>query len=172
MTYQIVPTRMVHVAPMARAMREGAKDTICALGLNSRRVLHDAVVGSHYCRVAIKDGKPIAMWGLKGVMLSGYAFVWLALSAPAQAMPRRVIVEATHELARMGEQFEELATTVLPEDDAAIRLAAFLGFHDQHEKDGTTMPYRDRVKQLKHDPRHRVAFGGAEVIALGWHGRA
>ena len=172
MNYEIVRGRLIHVGRMARAMRDDAAATIGAFGFDPKRALRDAVIGSHYCRAAVVDGRPVAMWGLRGALLSDHAMVWLVLSKDVTGMPRAIITEARREMAAFGEQYDELATTVLPEDDAAIRFASFLGFHDRHDEEHDEMTRKERAEDMRHNPRHRIPVRDGYVIALGWHGAA
>lgn len=170
MIYEVVPGKITHVRPMARKLRQAASINIGAYGYDPRRVLHDAFVTSHYCRTALIDGEPEAMWGLKGPLVSEAAVVWLVLSERATSMPQLIVSEAKFHLAQMGAEYSELATTVLPDDEASIRFAAFLGFHDHHNEEQVKMTHKQRAAQLRHNPRHRIPMGDSYVIALGWHG--
>lgn len=170
MMVEIVPTKAIHIRPLAMKWRNTAQIGVMHHGYNPRRALHDAVIKSHFCRTALVDGKPEAMWGLMGPMLSEHALVWLAMSDQVTRFPKLVFTEARRQLEAMGQCYAELATTVLPEDRAAIAFAVALGFHDRH--DDETKSRKQRMAELLTDPRHRLVLGDKYVIALGWHGNA
>lgn len=166
--YTVVPASVRHLRPMSRQLRAAACITLQGFGLDPRAALHRAFLASSYCRTALQDGKPVAMWGVKSVMLGDTAAVWLVLSEAVTSMPVAIVREARAELARVMETKREVAITVLPDDEAAIRFAVFLGFHDRDNDDG----HRSRKElcaDIVKDPQHRVPIGDSYVIALGYH---
>ena len=165
MTYAVVPASIRHVRPMARQLRAAACITLQGFGLNAREALRRAYVASSYCRTAVADGKPIAMWGVKNTVLGDTGIVWLVLSEAVTRMPVAVVKEARAELAKMMERLSEIAITVLPDDIAAIRFAVALGFHDREDE----MPRKEMCEAILADPRYRVPVGDQFVIALGYH---
>lgn len=114
------------------------------------------------------DGKPIAMWGVKNTMLGNTGVVWLVLSEAVTHMPVAVVKEARAELAAVMERLDEIAITVLPDDEAAIRFAVYLGFHDRDNDDGQ-MSRKELCRSILADPQYRVPIGDSYVIALGYH---
>lgn len=166
--YSIVKASIRHVRPMSRKLRSAASITLQGFGLHPRPALHRAFLASSYCRTALMDGEPIAMWGVKSVLLSDTAAVWLVLSDAVTRMPVAVVKEARAELARVMASNREVAITVLPDDEAAIRFAVFLGFHDRDNDDGH-LSRRDLCRAIVEDPQHRIPVGDHYVIALGYH---
>lgn len=167
-TYSVVPASIRHLKPMAAQLRAAACITLQGFGLKPRPALHRAFVASSYCRTALMDGKPIAMWGVKATMLGDTALVWLVLSETVTAMPISIVKEARSELAKVMETKREIAITVLPDDEAAIRFAVYLGFHDRDNDDGH-LSRKALCQAIVADPRHRVPIGDSYVIALGYH---
>ncbi len=170
MTHEIVRASPLHLRPLTRTLRTAACITLDRYDINPRLALHRAFMSSHYCRTALIDGRPVAMWGLEGSLLGDLAFVWLVLSNEASSMPMTVMREARRELASVMENYVEVATTVLPDDDAAIRFAIYLGFHNEDEQ--LDLPLRERIRRVKDNPEYRFPVGDHYVIGLGCHGGA
>ena len=162
----IVPASIRHVKPMGSKLRAAACITLQGFGMEPRRALHRAFLASHYCRTALVDGKPVAMWGVKGTMLGDSAIVWLVLSNDVTRMPITIVRTAKAELAKVMESNNEVAITVLPDDEAAVRFAVHLGFHDR-EDEGLTK--RELCEQIITDPKYRIPIGDSFVIAMGYH---
>jgi hypothetical protein len=169
-THQIVKASPRHIRPLAKRMRSAACMTLQGFGFDPRRALHRVFVASGWARCALIDGRPVAMWGVAGPLLGESAYVWLVISDDVTGLSRRIVEEARRELAEIAEGYEELATTVLPTDDAALRFAVFLGFHDRHDEGTERLSRKAKCKQLKDDPRHRIPVGDQYVIGLGYHG--
>ncbi len=165
-SYTVEPASVRHIRPMAKHIRAAAAITLQGFGFEPRVALHRAFVASRYCRTALMDGEPIAMWGVKGSMLDEVAFVWLVLSDGVTHMPVAVVKEAQAELAKIMESVDEVAITVLPDDEAAIRFAVYLGFHD---RDDIRLSRRELVKAIMADPQYKVPIGDSFVVALGYH---
>lgn len=168
MTYEIVPASVLHLKPMTRKLRSAACITLSRYDIDPRLALHRAFMASHYCRTALANGAPIAMWGFEGTLLGNTAYVWLVLSNSITTIPLPIMREARRELATIMENYTEVATTVLPDDDAAIRFAIHLGFHDSDDQ--LELPVRERVMRVKADPQYRIPVGDHYVIGLGLHG--
>ena len=80
-------------------------------------------------------------------------------------MPFSIVREARSELALIMGRYHELATTVLPDDDDAIRFAVYLGFHD---RDGSASR-KELIAAIKADPKYKIPVGDSYVIGLGYH---
>lgn len=167
--YSVVQASIGHIKPMAAQMRTAACVTLQGFGFRPREALRRAYVSSRYCRTAVIDGRPVAMWGITGPLLSDGAYVWLVLSDRIASMPVAVVREARAELARFMTNYRELAITVLPDDEAAIRFALYLGFHDREEPDGSLLPRKALLREIMTNPKHRIPVGDSYVIALGYH---
>lgn len=166
MDYEVVPASVRHLKPMSAQLRAAACITLQDFGIDPRHALHRAFIASRYCRTALMDGRPIAMWGVKGTMLGDTAAVWLVLSQDVTHMPVAVVKEAQAELARIMQTVDEIAITVLPDDEAAIRFACHLGFHDRED---IRLSRKELVRAIMDDPKYRIPIGDQFVIALGYH---
>ncbi len=131
---EIVPASPRHIRPLAKRLRAGACVALMDRGFDPRRALHDAFMGSHYCRAALVDGRVAAMWGLEGPLLGGAAKIWLALSEEVGHLPVMIVREARRELAEIAAVYGGIEAAVLPEDQAAVRFASFLGFREHGER--------------------------------------
>ena len=166
--FEVVRTSPHYIRPMARRMRAAAAVSLQGYGFDPRRALHRVVLDSAYCRTAKVDGEVVAMWGIVAPVLASTAYVWLVMSDEIAKVPRFVVQTAKEELAEMMETYEEVATTVLPDDEAAIRFALYLGFHDNDDEEPAS--HKVRAQRLRENPRHRIPIGDHFVIALGYHG--
>lgn len=126
--YSIVKASVRHVKPMALNMRPAGYFAMQHYGGDPRRAVFQAFRQSFYCRVALIDDKPVAMWGVAGTLLNDRAEVWLVLSHEIGNMPLAIVREARTELNKVTEDYSYLEATILPEDAASIRFAQFLGF--------------------------------------------
>ena len=172
MKYEVVKGSILHVKPMARRVRAAAAITLEGYGYEPRSALHRIFIRSFYCRTALVDGHPVAMWGVTGTMLSESAYVWLVMSDEIAAFPRAIVREAKAQLASIMNGYDEVATTVLPDDDAAIRFALYLGFHDRHDDQAERLPRKAMERVIRENPRYRIPVGDSYVIELGYHAGA
>ncbi len=168
MTPEIVPASILHVKPMAARMRAAACATLQSFGFEPRMALRRAFLRSLMARTALMDGKPVAMWGVQGNLLDDTALVWLVMADDIANIPRTIVREARRELKSIMENYEEAATTVLPDDEAAIRFAVYLGFHDRHDDDEPASR-KDIERSIRENPRNKIPIGDSFVIGLGYH---
>jgi hypothetical protein len=168
LSYSIVPASIRHIKPMAARLRAAACITLQGFGYEPRRALHRVFLNSFYCRTAMVEGRPVAMWGITGTLLNDAAYVWLVMSDDIANIPRSITREAKTELSRIMENYREIATTVLPDDEAAIRFAVYLGFHDNHEG-GEHQSRKELERQIRENPKLRIPIGDSYVIGLGYH---
>ena len=117
--------------------------------------------------IALINGEPEAMWGFQCSPLGDEAFAWLVISDAVTRLPKVIVKEARYHIALIAERYSELAVTVLPDDETAIRFAVFLGFHDNHDEG--KMTHKALSDRIRTNPRHLVPVGDTHVIALGWH---
>lgn len=128
MKIEIVNAKRYHCGHMARLMRVEHHAALLRMQVPIHREIRRTFDLSFYRRSAFLDGDLAAMWGLEGSMLSSAARVWLVLSQHVLKHPTLILRHAAREIERMAATRSELVTTVIPDDDAAHRLVAFLGF--------------------------------------------
>lgn len=162
MTYEIVKASARHVRPMSKRMRVAGSIAMQNYGENPRSALHRVFVASTYCRTALIDDKPAAMWGVAGNLLSETAFVWLVLAEETGRMPHAIVREARSELQRVMDNYSRIMMTVLPDDAPSVRFALHLGFRPM---DGDFMG--DEHDALT-NPRFRIPTGDSYVVQMGY----
>lgn len=128
MNYEISPSCIRHVKPLARLLRPAACITLQSFGENVRRSLQQAYLSSSYSRTALVDGAPVAMWGIQGVLLMDYAIVWLAMSETITQRPLAVVRCAKRELETMSDRAGRLYARISKDDERARLFAETLGF--------------------------------------------
>lgn len=137
MNYAIESAQPWHIGQILRRIRKNHLTAINAtLGRNAHVELKTMFEASaSFRRVAIVDGRLLAMWGVTGSLLNHGGHVWLILTQEATQYPLAIIKEAKRQIQEMMITRDELATTVLDSDFDACNFAAFLGFHVHHNSD-------------------------------------
>lgn len=174
--FQVIDAKPWHVGQMIRILRKQHQQAMAPLGVNGHRELRTAFDGSYMRRAWLIDGKLTGLGGVVGQTLESVGRVWLALSDEARNYPIEVIKEARRQLAEIMRTKHELATTVLPEDAAAIRLACFLGFHCAQEGRGqvalSKFSRRDLATYVSETPDIRVPLGKSYGMVMAYRGEA
>lgn len=147
---------------MSNCMRAAGAIAVEAYGYSPRPALHRAFVASSHCRTALKDGKPVAMWGVSAPILGDTAIVWLVLAEKTGIVPYAIVREARAELQRVADFYPRILMTVLPDDEASVRFALHLGFLPT---DGEL--FGDEKNALT-DPRFRIPVGDQYVIQMAY----
>ena len=155
---------------MSAGLRAAAFLTLQSYGQDPRKALFRAFLTSFYCRTALIDNRPVAMWGVAGSLLGETAFVWLVIAQDIVKLPLSIVREARDELARIMENYGEIATTVLPDDEAAVRFAVFFGFQGGGYNDGKSRQQIQR--EISENPDLRIPVGDNYVVALSYHPEA
>jgi hypothetical protein len=105
--------------------------------------------------------------------MAPFGVVWLALTQEATKYHRAILKETRRELDTIMRSKRELVTTLMGEDDAAKRFAAFLGFHVAHdglgERATSSQERRRFVRYISENPELRIPVGGTFVIGVGYH---
>ncbi len=173
MRIEIVPAKRHYCGKLARTLRREHRWALERRGFNVHRELRTTYESSYLCRACLFDGEVVAMWGALGSALSPFAFVWACLSERAARRPLLLIRETRKQLVEIAADKRELVTCVLPEDEAAQRFAAFVGFHANHEGPGRrawSKQGRDALLDfIRNAPDNRVFFGSGYLIRLGYH---
>jgi hypothetical protein len=158
---------------MARRLRAAQRESLISAGLDPHRELRARFDDSYLARAWLIDGRLAALGGIVGTILSFYGFVWLVLSEEAGQHPVTIVKEARRQLAEIMITKHELATAIVTSDAAAIRLAAFLGFHAAHQ--GPGMPAHCRAQrqtlaaEVAGNPALRIPVGKVFAVAMGYH---
>ena len=171
--FRIIPARPFHCGMMVRRLR--AEHAIAAdrVGQDAHRELRAVFEQSSLRRALMIDGSLAGLGGVTGGLMAATGFVWLALTQAAIKYPTTIVRLAQRQLREIMATRIELATTVLGGDEAALRLAVFLGFHVEDDGPGAAACSRSSRAYLKSyiescpDLRHPV--GAGYYIALGYH---
>lgn len=167
--YAVVEAKPWHCGRMSRILRAEHKRAVAATNIHKEM---SSVFGQSYLRrSALVDGRPVAMWGVIGTLVSAEGYVWLALSDEAARYPVAVLREAKRQLAAIMQTKRELATTIDVDDSAARRFAVFFGFHVAHDEGGspaTTKAERRRLLDYL-DKREDIRLGDGKIIPMGLH---
>jgi hypothetical protein len=162
-----------YAGQMIRHLRTEHQVAFAAVGLNAHRELRSTMAESAYRRAAFLDGRLAALWGVTGSELSPFGFAWLTLTDEAARHPFLVLRQAKRQLDEIMLTKVELATTVLQNDHAALRLCAWLGFHAGHQGPGAPATSRYGRKTLmefvRTNPDLRCQAGNSYAVPLGYH---
>lgn len=173
MKTEIVDARLHHCGQMSRLLRTEHHGALAKLGINTHRELRARYNESPFRKAWIVDGELAALGGVMGSTLATAGFVWLALSQRATRYPLAIVREARRQLDEIMLVKRELATTIINGDEAAKRLAIFLGFHVSHGGRGdrafSRFGRRDLASFIETYPDSRIAIGNNFVIAMGYH---
>jgi hypothetical protein len=172
-TFSIIPAKPWHCGQMCRLLRHAHREATDRVGADAHRELRDLFDQSVCRRVWLADGEMIALGGVTGSLISPLGFVWLALSQRALRFPVALVKEARKQLDEIMVTKRELATTIIGGDEAAKRLAVFLGFHVEdagpgqaaHSRFGRRMLYR----HLDTETELRIPVGHGYAIPMGYH---
>lgn len=128
MSYTVVQGRRTHIAPVANGMSIEDKDHLARAGFTPRSAVRRMFLDS--CRVwtAVMDGRPVAMWGIRGPMMADSGEAWLVLTGGLRRRPFAVVKEAMRGLAKMLEIKREITSSMICFDKRACRFAEALGF--------------------------------------------
>ena len=175
-TFATIPAKPWHCGQMCRLLRHEHRNTIAQLGIDCHAELRARFEASSFRKAWLIDGRLAALGGIMGAPLASSGFVWLALSEQARRYPIAIVKEARRQLDAVMVVKRELATTVLNGDEAAKRLAIFLGFHVSHDGPGqqafSRFGRRSLARHLDSDPDLRIPIGEGFAVALGYHHEA
>lgn len=176
MKLDIVPGRLRFCGQLCRALRVDHAYALMRRDVPIHRELRAMFARSFYTRAAFIDGHLAAMWGAEGSMIGSEAFLWLALSQYALRYPVTVLRHARREIELLASTRQTLVTTVIPEDEPALRLATFLGFESPDGFGGgparSAISRRNLIQYMERSPHLLVQAGGAQQIGLVWHREA
>jgi hypothetical protein len=158
---------------MCRLLRHEHQEAAMRVGLDAHKEMRALFDMSAFRKAWLADGKLIGLGGVVGTVISPGGFIWLALSEQAKKYPIALVKEARRQLDEIMVTKVELATTIIGGDDAAKRLAVFLGFHVADIGPGMTarsrFGRRDLSRYLDSDPELRIPLGGSYAIRMAYH---
>lgn len=170
---RIAPARAWHCGRMVRAMRRDHREALERRGIDVHREMRRAYEASWWRGVLLVDDELVALGGVKGNLLSPVGDCWLCLSQTARHYPLlllRTMANLRDTIMATGKR--ELVATVLPDDDAAQRFAAFLGFHTAEIGPGqraySKAGRRALIDFMRHDPDCRIGAAAGYVIRMGY----
>jgi hypothetical protein len=163
--FEVVEAKPWHCGAMVRLLRREHQRAVAMVGLNSHRELRGAFDDSIFRRSWFINGKLAAIGGVTGPALSSYGVIWLAFSEAATRYPLAIVKEMRRQIAEIMRTKRLLICSILEGDEAAERLAIFLGFVPQAEG-GYILPASSRfgrlevARHLKDAERLRLPTGG------------
>lgn len=161
---------------IARSMRVDHHRLLLSMGVPIHRELRAMFEGSYYRRAAHLDGTLAAIWGVESTPVSSDGRVWLVLAQHAIKHPMTIIRQARRELTHLAGTKSCLTTTVIADDEPAIRLAVMLGFRVENDPAGVPASGKEGrgrlMRYLKGNPDLLVPAGGAQQIAVVWRPEA
>lgn len=171
--FTVIEAKAWHCGAIARRLRREHRNALSAAGVDIHRELRSMFDASAFRRAWLIDGDLAAIGGVAGTALSVTGYVWVAMTEQAARYPVALVKEARRQLGEIMGIQRELATTVIPDDPAAARLAVFLGFHVSHEGRGqralSRFSRRDLIRFIATDENLRIPVGKAYAIAMGYH---
>jgi hypothetical protein len=170
---EILEAKRHHCGMMARRMRKVHRDILESGGVSTHRELLWVFNQSSFRRSAFFEGKIVAMGGITGSRLSTQGVAWLVLAEEFRTHPITIVRHAERLLKQEMQTRSELAATILLGDDAALKFAAYLGFHVSDDGDGAPATDRASRNRLVHYVENkldiRIPAGPLSVIPMGLH---
>ena len=174
--FQIIEAKPQHCGQMARRLRARHRAAIDGTGIDPHRELRARFDASAFRRALLIEGELAALGGVTGTALSPTGYVWFALTEKARKHSRLVVRVVQDQLDEIMITKRELATVVLPTDEAALRLAVFLGFHVADTGLGSRAHTRLETSRPEAFPggcaRTAILMGNGAVVPVGYHREA
>ncbi len=164
--------KLQHCGRMARVLRVDHQEALTRLGVSSHHQLRLHFEQSYFCKAWEIDGQLAGLGGVIAATLAPVGFVWMALSDQATRHPIALIKTVQRHLEEVMLTKIALTTHVADGDDAALRLAAYLGFFV--DDSGLGMPAvshdgrRRLVRYIKTNPDLLEPVGRGHVVAMGY----
>lgn len=126
----IRPAVIADVYAIAAHMRAADAAEATVLGKDPRRALRTSFRSSLTpCKVALIDGKPAAIWGLGGDVISEQGAPWLVTTPAVERVPVSFLRIGRAELVLMLEVKPRLENYVAADYAKAVRFLQVLGFN-------------------------------------------
>lgn len=171
--FQIIEARARHAGQISRQLRREHQAALMRLGVGVHRQIRDTFDQSYFRRAWMIDGRLSAIGGVVGSELSPVGFVWLALTDAATRYPKQIVREARRQLDGIMVTKIELTTTIADGDEAALRLATFLGFHVEDVGLGAPgfsyFGRRRLIRHIKSSPELLQPLGRGMGFRMGYH---
>ncbi len=126
--FEIVEAKPFHCGAMARLLRREHAAILARRGDDIHRELRGCFDQSAFRRAWLIDGRLAALGGVTGTALSSDGMLWLALTQEATRHPKAIVDEARRQLDGLMQVKRRLSAFIHGGDEAALRLAIFLGF--------------------------------------------
>lgn len=172
-TVTIIDAKRYHCGRIVRRLRADHVESCYLAGIDAHRQLSWIFDQSAIRRAAFFDAELVALGGVTGTLLAPTGVVWLALSHRATLYPTIALRHIRREMERIMAHKAEVVTTVITSDPAAMRLAAWLGFHVKHEGEGAPAMSRYGRRRLLHYLRAEtdlhIQVGRTSAISMGLH---
>lgn len=125
----VVPSTMAHASAMANNIRKKDKLEAERMGLDARRGLFYAYRTAVWRRTALVDDKVAAMWGVRGMTLSGVGEPYLITTPVVETVsPVRFARVYRNEVNQMKQLFPILENYVDANYDEAVKMLRIAGF--------------------------------------------
>lgn len=161
-----------HCGKMARILRHEHASCLGSTTSDIHRDLRGCFDASAWKRAGFVDGRLVGLGGVVGSALSSTGFIWLAMSQEVTAFPLATARILRKLLNEIMETHHELATVVIPEDSAALRLAVFMGFHCDYQGQGSPAFSRfgrqQLARYLRETPELRMTTGKTTGVVVGY----
>jgi hypothetical protein len=127
---EIVPASLDYTAYLAPRLRAlDLAEIQAASGRAPANVLAESLDRALEARVALLDGRPIAIWGLGTLsMMLGPGVPWMVASPEIASVGARFLRESRRQVATMLERYTVLTNFVDARNEPAIRYLRWLGF--------------------------------------------
>lgn len=173
MNLEVITARPWHCGQISRILRVEHDAGLRRCGAPPHAAFRERLSESYLTRAWAIDGKFVGLAGVIGTPLSVFGGLWCGLSVEATKHPLAVVREARRLLSDAMVTKREILTSIIGGDEAALRLAVFLGFHVKHDLLGE--PQRSRSGRrslrefLKSNEELRVPIGEGYAFAMNYH---
>lgn len=133
MIAQVVEAKPQHCGQMVHSLRAEHRALMVRMGVRTHHEIRDRFAGSSLRKAMFIDGELIALGGLDAPMMSGHAYIWLALTDAAKSHVVSVVREAERQIDELLLVRQTLASLVFAADKRSVDFARFLGFLRQEE---------------------------------------
>lgn len=168
--FTVIEARPWHCGQMTRILRIEQTAAMAGAGIDVHRELRTMFDNSMFRRAWLIDGRLAAMGGVAGSPLESTAYLWMAMSREAQRHPVALVKMLRGQLREARATHPMLVTTLLPEDEASIRFAVFMGFHIRRSGPGASVvsrpSRRDLMSLIASDPDIRVPLGKSYAMTV------